>query len=127
MVFMAKETDALVIGSGLAGLVLALKLADEFHVTICSKTQLSTTNSAMAQGGIAAVMAENDSFDQHVEDTVRAGAGLCDNGVVRHIVEQAPERIQDLMRWGVRFDTGSGGPELTLEGGHSARRILHVA
>lgn len=122
-----KQTDALVIGSGLAGLVLALELADEHKVTICSKTDLSTTNSAMAQGGIAAVMSEEDSFDAHVEDTLNAGAGLCDPKVVRHIVEQAPDRIRDLINWGVQFDIEGQDLSLTREGGHTARRILHVA
>ena len=122
-----KETDVLVIGSGLAGLVLALELAEKHKVTICSKTDLSTTNSAMAQGGIAAVMSEDDSFDRHVEDTLNAGAGLCDANVVRHVVEQAPDRIQDLMKWGVRFDVQGDQPALTREGGHSVRRILHIA
>jgi L-aspartate oxidase len=122
-----REAEALVIGSDLAGLVLALELADNHQVTICSKTDLSTTNSAMAQGGIAAVMSENDSFDKHVEDTLNAGAGLCDVNVVRHVVEQAPDRIRDLIKWGVRFDVEGQELSLTREGGHSARRILHVA
>lgn len=122
-----RETDVLIIGSGLAGLVLALELADRFAVTICSKTKLATTNSAMAQGGIAAVMSEEDSFQKHVDDTLKAGAGLCDVDVVRHVVEQAPDRIRDLMNWGVRFDVENERPSLTREGGHSARRILHIA
>jgi L-aspartate oxidase len=122
-----KQTEVLVIGSGLAGLVLALELADQHQVVICSKTDLSTTNSAMAQGGIAAVMSEEDSFDAHVEDTLNAGAGLCDTNVVRHVVEQAPDRIRDLMNWGVKFDIEGGDLSLTREGGHRARRILHVA
>lgn len=122
-----QQTEALVIGSGLAGLVLALELADQHQVVICSKTDLSTTNSAMAQGGIAAVMSDEDSFDRHVEDTLNAGAGLCDKNVVRHIVEQAPDRIRDLVKWGVQFDIEGGDLSLTREGGHTARRILHVA
>jgi L-aspartate oxidase len=122
-----KQTEVLVIGSGLAGLVLALELADRFQVVLASKTKLATTNSAMAQGGIAAVMSEEDSFEKHVEDTLVAGAGLCNPDVVRLVVEQAPERIRDLERWGVKFDVEGSKPDLTREGGHSMRRILHVA
>lgn len=125
------DTEVLVLGSGLAGLVLALKLADSARVLICTKTSLRTANSAMAQGGIAAVMAEDDSFDRHVADTLAAGAGLCRVDVVRHIVEQGPDRIRDLTAWGVKFDvedaSGGGRVDLTREGGHSARRILHIA
>lgn len=122
------DTECLVLGSGLAGLALALKVADYAKVLLCTKTDLKTTNSAMAQGGIAAVMSEEDSFEQHIQDTLKAGAGLCDVNVVRQVVEQGPERIQDLMNWGVRFDLGeSAKVDLTREGGHSVRRILHVA
>ncbi len=122
------DTEALVIGSGLAGLVLALKVADQSKVLLCTKTDLKTTNSAMAQGGIAAVMSEEDSFDQHVSDTLTAGAGLCDPTVVRNIIEAGPDRIQDLIGWGVKFDLNSSAQiDLTREGGHSMRRILHIA
>ncbi len=122
------DTDALVLGSGLAGLVLALKVADRSKVLLCTKTDLKTTNSAMAQGGIAAVMSTEDSFDRHVDDTLNAGAGLCDPEVVRKIIEAGPERIQDLVGWGVKFDLGADERvDLTREGGHSMRRILHIA
>jgi L-aspartate oxidase len=122
------DTAALILGSGLAGLVLALKVADRSKVLLCTKTDLKTTNSAMAQGGIAAVMSSEDSFDQHIEDTLVAGAGLCDPNVVRQIIEQGPERIKDLIKWGVQFDLDEASRiDLTREGGHSVRRILHVA
>ncbi len=123
------DTECLVLGSGLAGLALALKVADYSKVLLCTKTDLKTTNSAMAQGGIAAVMSEEDSFDQHIQDTLTAGAGLCDPAVVREVVEQGPLRIHDLIEWGVQFDLGETSNEiaLTREGGHSVRRILHVA
>src|SRR5262245_9670938 len=121
------DTEVLVLGSGLAGLVLALKVADRARVILCSKTDVKTTNSAMAQGGIAAVTGRDDSLESHVDDTLAAGAGLCRLEVVRRIVEQGPQRIQDLLKWGVQFDMGSEGAALTLEGGHSARRIWHVA
>ena len=123
------DTQSLVLGSGLAGLALALKAAAYSKVLLCTKTDLSTTNSAMAQGGIAAVMSEEDSFDQHIQDTLTAGAGLCSLAVVRQVVEQGPDRIRDLLNWGVKFDLGEKSSEiaLTREGGHSVRRILHIA
>jgi L-aspartate oxidase len=114
------HSDFLVIGSGLAGLAFALKVADRGKVVVLSKTELPQANTAMAQGGIAAVMAEDDSFESHVRDTHTAGAGLCRDNVVRNFVQQAPDRIQDLLAWGVAFDK-----DLTREGGHSFRRILH--
>lgn len=114
------RSDFLVIGSGLAGLAFALKVADHGKVHILSKAELPDANTAMAQGGIAAVTAEEDSFESHIKDTHTAGAGLCRDQVVRNFVTQAPERIQDLIKWGVQFDEG-----LTREGGHSFRRILH--
>jgi len=114
------ETDFLVIGSGLAGLAFALKVADRGKVTILTKSTLSMANTVWAQGGIAAVSSGEDSFEDHINDTLRAGAGLCHPDVVRNFIEQAPDRIQDLLRWGVQFDR-----DLTREGGHSFRRILH--
>jgi L-aspartate oxidase len=103
-------------------------VADHSKVLLCTKTDLEITNSAMAQGGIAAVMSAEDSFDKHVQDTLTAGAGLCDPSVVRAIIEDGPARIQDLLKWGVQFDLGADDKvALTREGGHSVRRILHVA
>lgn len=123
------DTECLVLGSGLAGLVLALKVADTAKVLLCTKTDLKTTNSAMAQGGIAAVMSEEDSFDRHVQDTLNAGAGLCDPEAVRRVIELGPDMVSDLMRWGVQFDLNGDNSrvDLTREGGHSVRRILHIA
>src|SRR5690606_23031132 len=123
-----KPYPFLVIGSGLAGLAFALKASQWGKVLILSKTDLHSTNSAMAQGGIAAAIGDGDSFDQHVQDTLIAGAGLCKESVVRDLVSQAPERIDDLIRWGIKFDVSdTQGFELTREGGHSKRRILHIA
>lgn len=121
------RSDFLVIGSGLAGLAFALKASRLGKVTIVTKDQAPAANTAWAQGGIAAVMSSEDSFEAHVRDTLRAGAGLCQVDVVRNYVEQAPERIQDLIDWGVHFDLKEGSQQidLTREGGHSARRILH--
>src|SRR3954471_15093272 len=100
---MVKTCDYLIIGSGLAGLSFALKVADQAQVILLSKTSLSGTNTVWAQGGIAAVMSEEDSFESHIADTLKAGAGLCNENVVRAVVESAPERIKDLLNWGVHF------------------------
>ncbi len=117
---MKKETDVVIVGTGIAALALALKMAHSKQVLILTKDKIPSTNSAMAQGGIAAVVDKTDSFSKHIEDTLTAGAGLCRHEAVHNFIEQAPERIKDLINWGVQFDHG-----LTREGGHSARRILH--
>ncbi len=121
------RSDFLVIGSGLAGLAFALKASELGKVTIVTKDEAPSANTGWAQGGIAAVMSEEDSFESHIFDTLRAGAGLCKEDVVRNYISQAPERIQDLVNWGVQFDIQMGTQkfDLTREGGHSARRILH--
>lgn len=121
------RTDFLIIGSGLAGLAFALKVADRGQVSILTKSSLNQANTSWAQGGIAAVSSELDSFDSHIDDTLQAGAGLCHLDVVKNYIEQAPDRIKDLVRWGVQFDQDdkTHTPHLTREGGHSFRRILH--
>ncbi len=125
---MNQRTDFLVIGSGLAGLSYALKVAEHGHVVVLSKSKVLGSNTSMAQGGIAAVMSPSDSFESHVEDTLVAGAGLCHEDAVREVVQTAPDRIEDLFNWGVGFDLeGSQGDlDLSREGGHSHRRVLHV-
>lgn len=125
---MRKEhTQFLVLGSGLAGLTFALKAASYGKVLILSKTEPEGSNTEMAQGGIAAVTANDDSLEQHVRDTLIAGAGLCHEDTVRQVVQQGPERIHDLVDWGVKFDLDQNKQfSLTREGGHSRRRILHV-
>ncbi|MBX3040811.1 MAG: L-aspartate oxidase [Bdellovibrionaceae bacterium] len=122
------RTDLLIVGSGLAGLALALKFSEFGRVTILTKELATDTNTSMAQGGIAAVMSSEDSFENHIRDTLSAGAGLCRLSTVQHIVEQAPDRIQDLLKWGVHFVLRTDDPsvvDLTREGGHGQRRILH--
>ncbi len=123
-----RSCDFLVLGSGLAGLAFALKVAEHGRVIILSKAQAPQTNTSMAQGGIAAVMGDDDSFDSHIRDTLVAGAGLCKESAVRIVVESAPTVVRELIDWGVKFDiTGAEGKiDLTREGGHSHRRILHV-
>jgi len=122
--------DVLILGSGMAGLVCALHLADQRHVTIVTKGRLLEGSSAWAQGGIAAAMAGEDSIDSHIEDTLVAGAGLCRREVVERIVTRAPQVIRWLQAQGVAFTAVPGtlgALHLGREGGHSQRRIVHVA
>ncbi len=124
------QFDTLIIGSGLAGLALAIKLADHQKVGIITKKSLLDGASNRAQGGIAAVLAEDDSLDAHIQDTLIAGAGLCDEAVTRYVVEHGKTAIDWLIDQGVPFtkDSSSGmGYHLTREGGHSRRRIIHAA
>ncbi len=125
-----KEYDFVVIGSGIAGLSFALKAARHGSVAVVTKRKGADTNTAWAQGGIACVTSDEDSFELHVRDTLEAGAGLCDEEVVRTIVTEGPERIRELADLGLQFDEReiSGHRELDLgkEGGHSKRRVLHV-
>lgn len=124
------HTDTLIIGSGLAGLALALKLADRQTVTLVTKQSLLDGASRWAQGGIAAVTSEKDSPEAHFHDTLLAGAGLCDETVTRHVVQHGKQAIEWLIARGVPFtrDIGSDtGYHLTREGGHSRRRIMHAA
>lgn len=124
-----ESCDFLIIGCGLAGLAYALKVAPHGKVVVLSKTEAPATNTSMAQGGIAAVMSPDDTFANHVTDTMTAGAGLCREDIVKAVVETAPARIEELINWGIHFDVSDqdGTPlDLTREGGHSHRRILHV-
>jgi len=123
--------DFLVLGSGIAGLTFALKVAERGKVAIITKKNRAESNTNYAQGGIAAVMSKEDSFEMHVRDTLQAGAGLCREEVVRTIVREGPARIAELMELGMRFsesESPEGHRELDLgmEGGHSQRRILHA-
>src|SRR3984957_3268067 len=124
-----KSFDFVIIGSGIAGLSFALQAAGHGRVAIITKRARAESNTAWAQGGIASVTSTEDSFELHVKDTLEAGAGLCDEQVVRTIVTDGPARIRELIEFGVHFDereNGGGRTELDLgrEGGHSKRRIL---
>lgn len=119
-------TDVLVIGAGAAGMRAAIEAAQYGQVILLSKTAVDESNSAYAQGGIAAVLDENDTPQSHVDDTLVAGADLCDEPVVREVVEQAPEHIREMVEWGAAFDREAGDLALTREGGHHARRIVHA-
>ncbi len=124
------QTDCLVIGSGIAGLTYALRMAyhsKDLHITVVTKDVKSESNTKYAQGGIATVHdLKIDSFEQHIQDTLIAGDGLCDETVVRMVVEEGPARLQELIDWGVQFDENKIGDfDLGKEGGHSQHRILH--
>jgi L-aspartate oxidase len=120
------DTDFLIIGSGIAGLSFALKVANVGKVLIVTKSDSSESNTKYAQGGIAAVVSPQDSFAKHIQDTLIAGDGLCDEEVVRTVVSEAPERIKELTYWGAQFDKEPNGNfDLGMEGGHSEKRILH--
>ena len=124
------QTDFLVIGSGIAGLTYALKVAHhcpDKKVVIITKASPDETNTKYAQGGIAVVNdLENDSFEKHIEDTLIAGDGLCDEEIVEIVVKEGPARVQEIIDWGAQFDKDAEGDyKLGREGGHSEFRILH--
>src|SRR5262245_15838564 len=126
---MARDCDFLVIGSGIAGLSFALRAAEHGSVVVVTKKGTAESATNYAQGGIAAVLGPEDSFEDHIRDTLIAGAGLCNEAAVRFVVEQGPDAVRSLMNLGVRFDESDRAPgyDLGREGGHSQRRVLHAA
>ena len=124
---MAEKFDFLVIGSGVAGLSYALHVAEHGSVAVITKKESIESNTNYAQGGIAAVMDAADSYESHIEDTLVAGAGLCDPEVVELVVREGPERVRELMDFGARFTRENGRLHLGREGGHSFNRIVHAA
>jgi L-aspartate oxidase len=119
-------TDVLVIGGGLAGMRAAIGIPPGYRVLVVTKQELQESNSAYAQGGIAGVLDPEDAFADHIADTLTAGKGLCDMGVVQSVVTEAPDRINELINWGTRFDLENGTVALGREGGHSHARIVHA-
>jgi L-aspartate oxidase len=123
---MKKQTDFLVIGSGIAGLSFALKVAQTHKVCVVTKSEISDTATSYAQGGIASVTYPEDSFEKHFNDTLNAGSYLNNEDIVRIVVEEGPERVKELIQWGTSFDKlNNGDYSLHREGGHSEKRILH--
>ena len=135
---MKRKVDFLIIGSGIAGLSYALKVAPFGKVLILTKANADESNTKYAQGGIAAVMParttagvqsgghEPDSYDKHIKDTLICGDGLCNEDVVRTVITESTERVKELAGWGAKFDKTPGGEyDLAKEGGHSEHRVLH--
>lgn len=123
---MIRKFDFLVIGSGIAGMSFALKVAHKGKVAIVCKTKLTEANTNLAQGGIASVTDQTDDFQKHIQDTLICGDGICDRTVVEKVVREAPAQIKELISWGVNFDKDNNGNfDLHKEGGHSEFRILH--
>ncbi|UCF41746.1 MAG: FAD-binding protein, partial [Gemmatimonadota bacterium] len=125
-----QKFDVLVLGSGLAGLFYSLRVADHHSVAVVTKKDAAESATNRAQGGIAAVLSDDDSFENHLRDTLVAGDGLCVEEVARHVVERGPAMIEALRELGTAFDANGGGAggaafDLGREGGHSHRRILH--
>jgi len=120
-------TDVLIIGSGIAGLSFALKVAAFSRVTVITKKASVDTATNLAQGGIAAVLSDEDSVESHVQDTLHSGDGLCNEKIVRMVVEEGPARVRELIELGVHFQAGKNGRglDLGMEGGHSCRRVAH--
>src|SRR5262245_46890513 len=120
--------DVLVIGGGIAGLRAAMEIDPQLSMLVITKDTMEQSNSAYAQGGIASVFDPEDRFEDHVADTMVAGANLCDREVVEMVVREAPGHIRQLIAWGTQFDTedDSGQLQLGREGGHSHHRIVHA-
>ena len=116
----------IVVGSGIAGLIAALELSRDHAVTLVTKAALADSNTRWAQGGIAAVMFEDDSVAEHIADTLNAGAGLCDARAVEVLCTEGPQRIRDLIRLGVAFDRQDGQLARGLEAAHGHARVLHA-
>lgn len=124
---MAIISDFLVIGSGIAGLFYALKVADHGHVIIITKKEKAESNTNYAQGGIASVFSPDDSYELHIQDTINAGAGLCKREAVEIMVREGPKKVEELIQIGVEFTrTQNGKLDLGIEGGHSRKRIVHA-
>ena len=123
------KTDLLVVGGGIAGLSFAIKMArtrPELRIDVLTKTVENESNTRYAQGGVAAVWDfDKDNYEKHIEDTLDAGDGLCRRDIVEIVVKEGPERVQEIINWGTRFDKDGGEYDLGREGGHTENRILH--
>ena len=121
-----RETDFVVIGAGVAGLRAAIELAAAGRVLVLAKREVTESNTQYAQGGIAAALSDEDEVTLHYQDTLNAGAGLCNPEAAHVLVEEGPERIEELIRWGTEFDRSGTKLAFTREGAHSRDRILHA-
>jgi L-aspartate oxidase len=119
-------TDCLVIGAGIAGLRAAIEVANHSNVIVVCKGSLQDSNTWMAQGGIASVLGKDDSFELHITDTVNTGCGICDDDIVKLVVRNGPDLIEQLLDWGTEFDLIDGHIATTVEGGHSCARVAHA-
>ncbi len=119
-------TDCLVVGGGVAGFRAAIEAAQSCNVMVVCKGAISDSNTWNAQGGIASVLRSDDSFESHIADTLSAGCGLCDEAIVRQVVEEGPDLVRQLLDWGTEFDKVDGELDVTLEGGHSHARVAHA-
>src|SRR5687767_15478334 len=122
---MQHRTDYLIIGSGIAGLSFALKAAVKHKVFLITKASEDESNTKYAQGGIAAVWNDTDSIEKHVQDTLTAGAGECNEKIVRKVISEGKDRVLELIELGTKFDKKNGEYDLAKEGGHRENRILH--
>jgi L-aspartate oxidase len=123
-------TNYLIIGSGVAGLTFAIKIADRFpdkKVTLITKAAADESNTKYAQGGIAVVLdQDDDTYQKHIQDTLVCGDGLCDEEVVKMVITEGPKRVKELIEWGAKFDKNTTGNfDLGKEGGHSQNRVVH--
>src|SRR5476651_1416686 len=118
--------DVLIIGGGIAGLRAAMEIDPRLSLLVITKDTMEESNSNYAQGGIAGVIDPEDRFEDHVADTMAAGANLCDREVVEMVVREAPDHIKQLIAWGTHFDSEGGQLTLGREGGHSHHRIVHA-
>jgi len=120
------STDTLVIGAGIAGLRAAIEASKSQNVIVLCKGSLQDSNTWMAQGGIASVLKTEDSFESHIQDTLKAGCEMCDEKVVEMVVRQGPGLLNELLQWGVEFDMSGAEMATTMEGGHSHSRVAHA-
>src|SRR5947209_5365468 len=120
------ETDYVVIGAGVAGLRAAIELAEAGHVLVLAKKEVTNSNTQFAQGGIAAALSDEDEVSLHLQDTLTAGDGLCNPDAVKVLVEEGPQRIEELIAWGTQFDRNGTKLVFGREGAHSRNRILHA-
>jgi len=120
------KTDILIIGSGVAGLSAAIQAAKYGKVTVISKDKLSESNTQKAQGGIAVALSESDSPEKHIKDTLRVGCGLCNEKIVKIVIEEGAIRVKELIQWGAKFDRKGDQLSFTREAGHGMRRVIHA-